>query len=235
MRIATLAAAPLSINILLRDQIKMLQEEGHEVIALCGDGPMVRDIRNAGIVVETIELRRELHPSADLRALYQLVQLFKTYRFDVVHTHTPKAGILGPLAARIAGVSHIVHTIHGLLSHKEMPLLSQKAFWLPEKWTATLATHLLSQSREDVEVAIRTRLCAPDKIEYLGNGIDVDKFDPSKVDGFGLRKELALPRDAFVVGCVGRLVREKGFRELFLAAEELKVGNQISEKFILSS
>jgi glycosyltransferase involved in cell wall biosynthesis len=221
MKIATLAAAPLSINVLLRDQIKMLEEEGHEVIALCGDGPMVQDISNAGIAVETIDLRRELSPLADMRALCQLVQLFKTYRFDVVHTHTPKAGLLGPLAARLAGVSHVVHTIHGLLFHKDMPLLRQKLFWIPEKWTATLTTHLLSQSREDIDVAISTRLCSPDKIEYLGNGIDVDKFDPAKVDGVSVRKEFDIPEDAFVVGCVGRLVLEKGFRELFLAAEEL--------------
>ena len=101
MKIATLAAAPLSINVLLRDQIKMLQGEGHEVVAVCGEGPMVEDVRGDGIQVETIDFHRELNAIADARALYELVRLFTRHRFDVVHTHTPKAGLLGPLAARL--------------------------------------------------------------------------------------------------------------------------------------
>jgi len=221
MKIATLAAAPLSINVLLRDQIKMLQGEGHEVVAVCGEGPMVEDVRGDGIQVETVDFYRELNAIADARALYQLVRLFTRHRFDVVHTHTPKAGLLGPLAARLSGVPYIVHTIHGLLFHQDMPQLSRNIFWLPEKWTATLATHLLSQSQEDIDVAIKKRLCNRCKIEYLGNGIDIERFDPHKVNGFSIRKQLGIPVDAFVIGCVGRLVLEKGFLELFTAAEEL--------------
>jgi glycosyltransferase involved in cell wall biosynthesis len=227
LKIAKLAAAPSSIQILLLEQIKMLQREGHEVVAICAPGLIVDDIRCQGVPVKTIRISRELEPLTDVQTLRELVALFKEHHFDVVHTHTPKAGLLGPLAARLAGVPKIVHTIHGLLFHKDMSVLRQRFYWLPEKWTASLSTHLLSQSREDIDVAVETGLCSRRKIEYLGNGIDVEKFNPQLFDGSVMRQRLGIPLDAFVVGCVGRLVFEKGFRELFAAAEQLTADPQL--------
>lgn len=221
MKIAQFATAAMSVRVLLLDQIKRLEEVGHEVIAICADGPMVNDLRDMGVKVETVRIAREISPVADVRTLAEVVSLLRRHKFDVVHTHTPKAGLIGPVAARLAGVKQIVHTIHGLLFHSEMKVTRRAAFWIPEKWTATFATHLLSQSREDIDVAIVTGICRKEKIEYLGNGVDAVRFDPAKVDGRALRAELQIPANAFVVGCVGRLVLEKGFRELFEAAERI--------------
>lgn len=221
MKIAQFATAAMSVRVLLLDQIKMLEDAGHEVVAICADGPMVKDLRDMGVRVETVSIAREISPLADAWTLVEVVRLLRQHKFDVVHTHTPKAGLIGPVAARLAGVKQIVHTIHGLLFHSEMTATRRAAFWIPEKWTAVFATHLLSQSREDIDVAIATRICSEEKIEYLGNGVDPAKFDPTKVDGGAIRAELQIPADAFVVGCVGRLVLEKGFRELFEAAERI--------------
>ena len=222
LKIAQIAAADMSIRFLLWDQIKVLQQAGHEVVAVCGPGEWVEKMRTEGVSVEVIDITRELNPLADLRALAQLYRLFRLHRFDVVHTHTPKAGLLGPLAARLAGVPVAVHTIHGLLFHDRMPRLKRWLFWLPEKWTAVFSHYLLSQSREDMDVAVRTRLCSRDKISYIGNGIDLAHFNAeSNGERFRRRWELGFTDNDFVVGSVGRLVYEKGFAELFAAADKL--------------
>jgi glycosyltransferase involved in cell wall biosynthesis len=222
LKIAKVAAADMSIRFLLWDQIKVLQQAGHEVVAVCGPGEWVEKMRADGVCVEVIDIRRELSPLADLRALAQLYRLFRFHHFDVVHTHTPKAGLLGPVAARLAGVPVVVHTIHGLLFHDRMPRWKRCLFWLPEKWTAIFSHYLLSQSREDVDVAVRTHLCSRDKISYIGNGIDLTHFS-AKSNGERIRRrcQLGLTEDDFVIGSVGRLVYEKGFAELFAAADRL--------------
>jgi glycosyltransferase involved in cell wall biosynthesis len=221
LKIAQVATVDLSVRFLLIDHLQKLQELGHDLTAICSPGKWVEDVRSRGIRVLTIPMQRELSPAQDLSSLLALRRCFGEERFDVVHTHTPKAGLLGPVAARLAGVPVIVHTIHGLLFHDQMPASRRALFWLPEKWTATFATHELSQSREDVEVAIRTHVSSRSKIEYLGNGIDVEHFDgATHVDRASFTNG-AIGTNDFVVGCVGRLVYDKGFRELFEAAEML--------------
>jgi glycosyltransferase involved in cell wall biosynthesis len=221
LKIAQVATVDLSVRFLLIDHLQKLQELGHDVTAICSPGKWVEDVRSRGIRVLTIPMQRELSPAQDLRSLLALRRCFEEEKFDVVHTHTPKAGLLGPVAARLAGIPVIVHTIHGLLFHDQMKGSRRALFWLPEKWTATFATRILSQSREDVEVAVRTHVTSRSKIQYLGNGIDVRHFSgKTRVD----RAEFtngAIGPDDFVVGCVGRLVYDKGFRELFEAAEML--------------
>src|SRR5437868_6023458 len=155
---------------------------GHQVVAVCAPGPFVEELRAQGIEMALAPMTREPRPWRDLQSLRGLVRCFRENKFHVVHTHTPKAGLLGPLAARIAGVPVIVHTIHGLLFHDGQPRWEQSACWLPEKITATASHHLLSQSREDVETCVRRGLCSPEKITYLGNGVDIERFKPAATE-----------------------------------------------------
>ena len=180
LKIAQVATADISISFLLKDHIQALQRAGHEVVAVCAPGDQVAEIRKQGIPVRTVPMEREISLFRDLRSLLQLFRCFRSERFDVVHTHTPKAGLLGPIAAKMAGVPIVVHTIHGLLYHDALPLWKWLFFWIPEKTTALFSDYLLSQSREDVSVAIRTWLCRKSKILYLGNGIDVSRFSPAE-------------------------------------------------------
>jgi hypothetical protein len=136
LKIAKVSTADIAIQMLLLNQIKALQGMGHDVTAVCAPGPWVSRIRSEGVRVETVPMARELSPAADIRALWHLYKLFRSQRFDVVHTHTPKAGLLGPLAARLAGGPVVGHTIHGLLFHDQMPAWRRRIFWLPEKWAA---------------------------------------------------------------------------------------------------
>jgi glycosyltransferase involved in cell wall biosynthesis len=222
LRIAQVATSDVSVRLLLLDQIKALEDDGHQVTAVCAPGPWVESVRGAGVNVATVPMEREIAPIRDVRSTVALARLFREHKFDVAHTHTPKAGLIGPLAARLAGVPHVVHTIHGLLFHDRMPRVRQTVFWIPEKITATFCDRLLSQSREDIDRAVRSRLCSRKKIAYLGNGIDVAHFSPQAIyDRTETLREVGLQASDFVVGSVGRLVKEKGFMELFAAAEIL--------------
>jgi len=222
LKIAQVATTDVSIRLLLLDQIKALEADGHEVVAMCAPGPWVEHVRSEGVTVETVPMVREMAPLRDVRSVAALVNCFRQHKFDVVHTHTPKAGLVGPIAARLARVPHVVHTVHGLLFHDRMTRSRQTIFWVPEKITATLCHRLLSQSREDMERAVRSRLCTRKKIAYLGNGIDVARFaPPTAYDRTEKLRQVGLQASDFVVGSVGRLVKEKGFAELFAAAEAL--------------
>lgn len=164
---------------------------------------------------------RELSPCRDVYALTWLVRYFRHHRYDVVHTHTPKAGLIGPLAARLAGVPLIVHTVHGFLFHDRMPLPARFAGRTVETWTAAWVDALLFQSSEDYAIAGRTRgLGGPFRF-YVGNGIDLDRFRQadSVADRSRLRSALGIGPSDFVVGYVGRLVKEKGVLDLLRAFE----------------
>ncbi len=234
LRIAQVSTTDMAMHILLTDQIKSLQRQGHEVVAVCGSGPWVESLRKEGIPVEVVAMARELSPLRDLVSFWALVRCFRKHRFDVVHTHTPKAGLLGPIAAKVARVPVIVHTIHGLLFHDRMPLWKRWLFWLPEKITAAFSDFLLSQSREDLTAATRSGLCSTTKIKYLGNGIDIAKFSSchSNAARHFARRNIGISDTDIVIGCVGRLVYEKGFLELFAAAAEL-VERHESWKFLI--
>ena len=229
LRIAQVATADVSVRLLLLDHIQALKALGHEVVAICAPGERVAEMRRLGLTVETVPMARELRPWKDLQSLVALYKLFRKEKFDVVHSHTPKAGILAPLAARLARVPIVVHTIHGLLFHDQMPRWRQWLYWVPEKWTAKLSDSLLSQSREDISSAVRSGICKPEKITYLGNGIDTSHFTPemSSADDSQNRSALGIRAGDFVIGCVGRLVFEKGFGELFVAAALLREVGQI--------
>jgi glycosyltransferase involved in cell wall biosynthesis len=234
LKIAQVATSDLAIRFLLLDQIKSLQRQGHEVVAICGAGPWVESLRSDGVPVEVVKMARELSPIRDFVSLFALARCFRKHRFDVIHTHTPKAGLLGPLAAKFARAPVIVHTIHGLLFHDRMSFWKRLLFWFPEKITASFSDFLLSQSQEDVSAATKYWLCPATKVRYLGNGIEVGKFSRSQTNGAreSTRKEMGILDTDIVVGSVGRLVYEKGFGELFAAAKQL-VESQRNLKFVI--
>ncbi|MGH2724861.1 MAG: glycosyltransferase family 4 protein [Actinomycetota bacterium] len=217
IRVAQVATSAMSIRLLLLDHIERLREEGYEVEAVCAPDPSLEEVAARGIPVHTVPFRRDLAPVADIRSLGALRRLFARRRYHVVHSHTPKAGILAPLAARRAGTPLILHTVHGLLFHdRSMP--AQKVLGrAAETWTGRLAHRLLSQSREDIEVALRYRICPPGRIDYIGNGIDVSRFSREALPDARAerRAELGFDDDTVVVGMVGRLVEEKGFVDFF--------------------
>ena len=225
IRVAHVATVDLTHRFLLLDQLRRQRGEGYDVTAISSPGPWVEDLRGEGIRFLPWTITRAWDPANDVRALAELVRTLRRERFHVVHTHTPKGGVLGRVAARLAGVPCIVNTVHGLYATPEDPARRR---WpvLTVEWLAARCSDLeLYQSGEDLEWARRTRIARRSRAALLGNGVDLSRFDPDAVDPERtgrIRSELGLPSDAVVVGTVGRLVAEKGYRELFAAADQVR-------------
>jgi glycosyltransferase involved in cell wall biosynthesis/ribosomal protein S18 acetylase RimI-like enzyme len=226
MRVAHLTTTDLTLRYLLLGQLRRLAAEGHEVTGISAPGPHAAALEAAGIrFVPWRNATRSWDPVADVRALAELVGLLRRGRFDLVHTHNPKPGVLGRVAARLAGVPLVVNTVHGLYATPE-DRLGRRAAVLGLEWLAGRCSDLeLYQSEEDLRWARRLRLARKGRSHLLGNGTDLAHFDPALVPPervAALRRELGLPADALVVGAVGRLVAEKGCRELFAAARAVR-------------
>jgi glycosyltransferase involved in cell wall biosynthesis/ribosomal protein S18 acetylase RimI-like enzyme len=225
LRVAHLTTTDLTLRYLLLGQLRRLREEGYEVTGISAPGPHAAALETAGIRhLPWRNATRSWDLRADLLAFAELWRLLRRERFDLVHTHNPKPGVIGRVAARLAGVP-VVNTVHGLYATPEDRLRKQAAVLGLEALAARCSRLELYQSEEDLRWARRIRLVPARRSQLLGNGTDLARFDPSQVAAgraAELRRELGLPADAIVVGAVGRLVAEKGYRELFAAARAVR-------------
>jgi glycosyltransferase involved in cell wall biosynthesis/ribosomal protein S18 acetylase RimI-like enzyme len=226
LRVAHLTTTDLTLRYLLLGQLRRLAAEGYQVTGISAPGPNGAALEAEGIrFVPWRNATRAWNPVADVKALAELVALLRRERFDLVHTHNPKPGVLGRVAARAARVPLVVNTVHGLYATPE-DRLRKRAAVLGAEWLAGRCSDLeLYQSEEDLRWAARLRLARKGRSHLLGNGTDVGHFDPAQVPperAAALRRELGIPADAVVVGAVGRLVAEKGYRELFAAARAVR-------------
>ncbi len=218
--IIEMASADISMQLLLKPRIDYMRSKGYNVRGLCSGGERARDLIQQGFPLDIVPMARELSPYADAVSLVKLWRYFRKKKPAVVFTHTPKAGILGPTAARLAGVPYVVHVVHGYFVHDRAPVAAKVLGWFMEKHSAAWSHFCLCQSKEDLRRGVACGIVAKKRIKYLGNGIDIQEFDPAGVrDGekAALRERLAVPAGAVVLGFVGRLVREKGIRELLAA------------------
>lgn len=226
IRVAHVATIDLTLRVLLRPQLLRLRDEGFEVVAISAPGPSVQALEAEGIRhVPWRSATRAWNPRADLRAFAELFGILRRERFDVVHTHNAKPGVMGRVAARMAGVPCVVNTVHGFDARPDDRLEKRFAF-MGLEWIAARFSDLeLYQSSADLDRARRLRMKPPSRSEVLGNGVDLRRFDPARVSGErvnDLRRVLGIPPGSLVVGTVGRLVGDKGYRELFAAAREVR-------------
>ena len=223
-KVAHVTTVDLSLRYLLLNQLRAIRSAGYEVSGISAGGPHVDTIEQAGIRHIEVPMTRRMSPIADLFSLLRLYRIMRRERFTIVHTHTPKPNLLGQLAARAAGVPVVISTVHGYYFHDGMSALARRALITMEKLAARCSDLILSQSREDVETAIKEGIAPRTRVELLGNGIDLTRFDRAAIpDGRlrALRRELGIPDSARVIGFVGRLVAEKGIGQLMEAAREV--------------
>lgn len=224
VRVAHICTVDLSLRYLLANQMMYLQQSGFEVIGISAPGPHVQWLEAHGIRHLPVVMKRAITPIDDLGAVLDLARLMRRERLTIVHTHNPKPGLLGQLAARLAGVPIVVNTIHGFFFHETTPQLTRRFYVLLEQVAAACSDAILSQSSEDLETAVAERICGRRGIEHLGNGIDLARFNPADpgYDAGNARASLGIAPNDLVVGFVGRLVEEKGIRELWVAGRLLR-------------
>lgn len=222
MKLAHVTTSDISLALLLSHQLTAYKAAGFEVTGISGPGPWAAGLQARGIRHLVIpSLVRSWSPASDTRAFADLFRLFRRERFDIVHTHNPKTGVFGRIGARLAGVPVVVNTVHGLYG-VDRPGVRRAVFLAMERLAAACSDFEFCQSREDLEHLRALRIVRYGRSLHIGNGVDLTVFDPAIVDRAAVRAALGIEDSAIVVGTVGRLVWEKGLREVFQAAERLR-------------
>ncbi len=201
---------------------KYLQAE-HDISVACAPGGLLGErLHELGIrVIEIPELCRLPHPFKDLRALWKLYRLIQTEQFDIVHTHSTKAGLLGRFAARLANVSIILFTAHGWAFCEGRPWLWRWLLAQAERLPALFSTKIICVSEHDRQLALKFGVAPQEKLTVIYNGLDPSPF-ASSTDPNELRRELGLPPSEKIITMVGRLAPPKDFETLLAACEGLE-------------
>lgn len=221
MKLIRITTVPVSLSILLRGQLRFMSEHGLEVIGISSAGKELTDVESREkIRTLSVEMTRTISPIQDLKSVWELYRILKKEKPDIVHTHTPKAGTVGMLAAKLAGVPHRLHTVAGL------PLLvakgrRRKLLDLVEKVTYHCATKIYPNSHGLYDIILENKYTVKNKLKVIGkgssNGIDTAHFDPSTISRqqiLALRESLGISPGDFVYVFVGRIVKDKGVNEL---------------------
>jgi glycosyltransferase involved in cell wall biosynthesis len=191
---------------------RALLERGDEVWVLCADDETASRFGGAGArVVRSPLWTRSIQP-LDVVPLLHIYRLCRRERFDLVATHTSKGGFLGRMAARAAGVPHVVYHAHAYYFNHMRPGL-QKSLWVAlERFAARFGDLTLTVSDEHRQGALACSVEAPARIRTVLNGIDLSPF--TGIDGRAARAQLGYAPDDVLIGAVGRLQVFKGFEFL---------------------
>jgi len=219
-----LTTVDMSLSKLLLPQLVAFGEAGYEVVGVSSPGPYVRDLEAHGIRHVALERStRAADLRADLATAREFAALCRSLRPDIVHTHNPKPGVYGRIAARLARVPVVINTVHGLYAQPDDRFAKRAVVYGLERLASTCSDAELLQNPEDLPVLRGLRI--PErKLHLLGNGVDMSRFDPAAdaASRQQVRTELGVGDHEVVVGLVGRLVREKGYREVFEAARRVR-------------
>lgn len=230
MRVAHLTTTDISLRYLVLAQLSAVLERGDEAIGISAPGPYVAELEARGVRhVALPSSTRGMDLAADARAAVELWRILRRERPDVLHTHNPKPGIYGRIVGRLAGVPRVVNTVHGLYATPQDRWAKRAIVYALEAVASRYSHVELVQNSEDLALLTHWRLSPPAKTRLLGNGVDLARFDPgppaeARARRTSARAALGVTDDRVVVGCVGRLVAEKGYPELFAAAERLGDG-----------
>lgn len=235
IKLLRITTVPISLKLLLRGQLAFMKQNGFEVLSISADGPEVNSIVSSGIAHKSIPITRRITPFTDVYAVLLLIREIRRFRPAIVHTQTPKAGLLGMIAAFICGVPARLHTVGGL------PLVEQKGLKRSLLWAAELLTYRLAHkvfiNSTGLRKIIEDKVGMKDKITMIGhgstNGIDTAFFQRSDellLNAQALREGWGVTSHV-VFSFVGRIVKDKGINELITAFGRLSL--EIPVKLVL--
>lgn len=220
-KIIRVTTVPMALKVLLRGQMRYMKNAGYEVIMVSADGVERNDVmQHEECPHYIIPMTRKITPFADALSFWKLYRLLKKEKPDIVHSHTPKAGLLAMLAAKYAGVKIRIHTVAGLRFMTSSGF-TRTILARMEKITAHAATHVWPNSLSLLKYVTQHKLASAEKLEIIGrgssNGVDLVRFSKSALSEQGIRnaKDILLQDPSlYYILSVGRIVKDKGISEL---------------------
>lgn len=210
----------LTAHCFLRTTMDHLRRAGHEVALACTFERFREELAGHADHLFPVNIPRQIHPFKDVQSVLQLLQVLRQYRPDLVHSHTSKAGFVTRLAARLAGVPTIVHTIHELPQNATRSRLKKRLYWALEKVAAGWCDHLITVSRVNQTQILGEGICRPERLALIPGGLPLEKYVPAR-SAEAIRAEWRLPAGARVLGMAGRLEPAKGHSDLLQAFARL--------------
>ena len=192
-----------------------LDPSRYRVEVICGpqtgsEGSLIEEVRAQGIPLTIMpDLLRQVSPVHDFKALIGMTRLMRQGGYTIVHTHSSKAGILGRLAARLAGVPLIVHTVHGWSFHDYMPSITRRIYILLERWMARFTDAIIVVTGKDIEKGLQAGIGHREQYSLIRSAIPLDEFDPRRADRVMTRRQLGMPLNSPVIGTIGRFSAQK--------------------------
>ena len=241
-KLIRITTVPMALKHLLAGQMRFMKENGFDVIMVSADGKEREDVmQNEGCTHVIIPMTRKITPFADLKSLWQLYRFIKKEKPDIVHSHTPKAGLLAMLAAKYAGVKIRIHTIAGLRFMTSRGI-TKKILVMMEKLTARSATHVWPNSFSLLKYIRENKLVNESKLNVIAkgssNGINLKKFSEENLNKEKLqqiREQLNFNPEYTYLLSVGRIVNDKGIDELLKVFSELYNENNKLRLILLGS
>jgi glycosyltransferase involved in cell wall biosynthesis len=220
-RLLRITTVPISLHLLLRGQPSFFQARGFEVLTVSADGPEVADLKREQVNHQVVNMTRKITPLKDFFSLLHLIAIIRKYKPQIVHTHTPKAGLLGMMAAFICRVPIRMHTVAGL-PLIETRGLKKQILIMAEQLTYACATAVYANSiglKHYIE-----RKISRNPILIIGkgstNGIDSARFKRTtdlESAAKEIRKKYQFGSQDLVLSFAGRIVRDKGIGEMIRA------------------
>ncbi len=219
-KVFELSAVDITLYKFVLPLMKELRDNDFDVICGARNLGYLDEIKKENFKTYDIALSRNLNPISLLKSFIQLVKIFKEEEINILHVHTPIASIVGRLAAFFTKVDIKIYTVHGFITEP-------KVYYYIEKFMAKKFTdYIFTVNKEDLDLAVTNKFISEDRAININSvGIDVDRFNPSKIseaDNDKLREDLNISKDERVIGYVGRIVRSKGVLDLVNAYVEIQ-------------
>jgi glycosyltransferase involved in cell wall biosynthesis len=231
-KLIRITTVPMALRYLLPGQMRFMAANGFNVLMISADGIELKEVIEKEQCRHIIvPMTRKITPFQDLKCLIRLIKIFRIEKPDIVHTHTPKAGLLGMLAAKICGVKTRIHTVAGL------PLMVEKGnkyrlLKFIEMLTYASANHVWPNSNSLMKFIIEKKLCKPGKLQIISkgstNGINTNRFNKDSLDKnvlHEIKEQIKFSNDFKYLLCIGRLVKDKGIVELVHVFKQLQQSN----------
>jgi glycosyltransferase involved in cell wall biosynthesis len=241
-KLIRITTAPLSLKYLLSNQMRYMKEQGFDVIMVSSEGKEWPDLlKNEQCPNRIIPMTRKITPFQDMRSLWLLYKLFKKEKPDIVHSHTPKAGLLAMLAARLAGVKIRIHTIAGL-RFMTATGTTRKVLVFMEKLTAKAAHHVWPNSYSLQAYIKENKLVNEKKLQVIGhgssNGVDLKRYSvtalkPEKLEE--IKKQLNYDEQYCYLLNMGRIVKDKGIDEVLRSFKTVHAANDKLRLIVLGA
>ena len=235
LKVLTVCNIDLMAWVILRPWLLGLQDAGYEIHVACAPGEYTARLRGLGFHMYPVSMQRTFRPWAHIRPFFQLRKIIREGGFSIVNTHSAIGSLSGRLAAWTVGCPIVIYTAHGFYFHDRMAAVPRFLVMAVEWLMGRMTDFFMFVSDEDHQTARRTRI-VPAKAGSITiyNGVDLDMFSPRESDpekSLAFRREVGIEDDVPVIGIVGRIVREKGYREFLEMARYVSQGRRV--KFLV--